>query len=241
MVRTERLELSRLAALEPKSSVSTNSTTSAEVKPCIQKRQAFTWRFGIWGGRWGSNPRQQESQSCALPTELRPPYCMLLAPRLPSGTPGRTRTCDHPLRRRMLYPAELRAPIHLQRRLKAFGFGKNLAILTFAVLPSDWLCSTSGANVIEVINGRQQGRSKKFSYIKELRENHGMRLCPTARSCENARPFSILSLWLTKRNDRKTDRRQSDCRQPPPADRATRRRTTPAGPARTGSGCDSGW
>ncbi len=29
MVRTERLELSRLAALEPKSSVSTNSTTSA--------------------------------------------------------------------------------------------------------------------------------------------------------------------------------------------------------------------
>ncbi len=30
MVRTERLELSRLAALEPKSSVSTNSTTSAQ-------------------------------------------------------------------------------------------------------------------------------------------------------------------------------------------------------------------
>ena len=28
---------------------------------------------GIWGGRWGSNPRQQESQSCTLPTELRPP------------------------------------------------------------------------------------------------------------------------------------------------------------------------
>ena len=30
MVRTERRELSRLAALEPKSSVSTNSTTSAD-------------------------------------------------------------------------------------------------------------------------------------------------------------------------------------------------------------------
>lgn len=27
-----------------------------------------------WGGRWGSNPRQPESQSGALPTELRPPY-----------------------------------------------------------------------------------------------------------------------------------------------------------------------
>lgn len=29
----------------------------------------------IWGGRWESNPRHQEPQSCALPTELRPPYC----------------------------------------------------------------------------------------------------------------------------------------------------------------------
>ena len=27
-----------------------------------------------------------------------------------NGAPGRTRTCGHPLRRRMLYPAELRAP-----------------------------------------------------------------------------------------------------------------------------------
>jgi hypothetical protein len=26
-----------------------------------------------WGDRWGSNPRQPESQSGALPTELRPP------------------------------------------------------------------------------------------------------------------------------------------------------------------------
>src|SRR5690606_27035069 len=28
---------------------------------------------GKWGGRRGLNPRHQESQSCALPTELRPP------------------------------------------------------------------------------------------------------------------------------------------------------------------------
>ena len=27
-----------------------------------------------------------------------------------NGAPGRIRTCDHPLRRRMLYPTELRAP-----------------------------------------------------------------------------------------------------------------------------------
>ena len=62
MVRKERLELSRREALEPKSSVSTNSTTSA---------------YGLqWGGRWGLNPRPPESQSGALPTELRPPlYC----------------------------------------------------------------------------------------------------------------------------------------------------------------------
>ena len=59
MVRMERLELSRLATLEPKSSVYTNFTTSA------------------WGGRRGSNPRPQESQSCALPTELRPPQFQL--------------------------------------------------------------------------------------------------------------------------------------------------------------------
>ena len=57
MVRKERLELSRREALEPKSSVSTNSTTSAKK----------------WGGRWDLNPRQPESQSGALPTELRPP------------------------------------------------------------------------------------------------------------------------------------------------------------------------
>ena len=27
----------------------------------------------VWGGRWGSNPRQPESQSGTLPTELLPP------------------------------------------------------------------------------------------------------------------------------------------------------------------------
>ncbi len=61
MVRKERLELSRREALEPKSSVSTNSTTPAE----------------RGGGRRDSNPRQPESQSGALPTELRPPLMML--------------------------------------------------------------------------------------------------------------------------------------------------------------------
>lgn len=31
-----------------------------------------------WGGRWGSNPRHLESQSSALPTELRPPYLSMV-------------------------------------------------------------------------------------------------------------------------------------------------------------------
>src|SRR5690554_5749123 len=112
MVRTERLELSHLAAPEPKSGVSTNFTTSAWLK---RKRQAGGLALSrIWGGRWESNPRHQEPQSCALPTELRPPYCVCcicLCQSCLYGAPGRTRTCDHPLRRRMLYPAELRAPI----------------------------------------------------------------------------------------------------------------------------------
>ena len=39
------------------------------------------------------------------------------------GAPGRIRTCDHPLRRRVLYPTELRAPYaHDQsRRLEMLG------------------------------------------------------------------------------------------------------------------------
>ena len=28
----------------------------------------------VWGARWGSNPRQPEPQSGALPTELRAPF-----------------------------------------------------------------------------------------------------------------------------------------------------------------------
>ena len=66
MVRKERLELSRREALEPKSSVSTNSTTPANK---VKKK---------WGGRWDLNPRPLESQSRALPTELRPPLFLFI-------------------------------------------------------------------------------------------------------------------------------------------------------------------
>ena len=68
-----------------------------------------------WGGRWGSNPRPPESQSGALPTELRPPLrhyiFYLLAVPYGVGTPCRIRTRDLRLRRPLLYPAELRAHV----------------------------------------------------------------------------------------------------------------------------------
>ena len=81
-----------------------------------------------WGGRWGSNPRPPESQSGALPAELRPPLISFQAAPVPQepcarpthnafghstkscpvwsviGAPGRTRTCNPQLRRLMLYP-----------------------------------------------------------------------------------------------------------------------------------------
>ena len=61
--------------------------------------------WGIqWGGRWGLNPRPPESQSGALPTELRPPLNRSI-----SGAPDRNRTCNPRLRRPVLYPIELRA------------------------------------------------------------------------------------------------------------------------------------
>jgi hypothetical protein len=39
---------------------------------------------------------------------------------------------------------------------------------------------------------RQQGKLKKMSYIKELRENPRVRLCPGVPPCENAPSFSPL-------------------------------------------------
>ncbi|CAE6919070.1 conserved protein of unknown function [Ectopseudomonas oleovorans] len=64
--------------------------------------------------------------------------------------------------------------------------------MALAVSPSEWLFLRSGANVIDAYAPRQQKKSKKFSDIKELRENDGRRLCPGEHPCENARPFFIL-------------------------------------------------
>ena len=117
------------------------------IKLSNKNARLLAWRFGTWGGRWESNPRHQEPQSCALPTELRPPYCaccILLVPKLPSGTPGRTRTCDHPLRRRMLYPAELRAPIHLQADSKLSAPAELLQALRLPSYPATGCARQAG-------------------------------------------------------------------------------------------------
>ena len=80
------------------------------------KKPAYNMQAFIWGGWWGSNPRQLESQSRALPTELQPP--------LTFGTPDRNRTCNPRLRRSVLYPVELRAlmPIRAGWLVGAVGF-----------------------------------------------------------------------------------------------------------------------
>ena len=81
--------------------------------PWSQTRCATKLRHAPnWGEWWGSNPRQPESQSGALPTELHPPlqhFQILKYQATINGAPDRIRTCDHPLRRRMLYPTELQA------------------------------------------------------------------------------------------------------------------------------------
>ena len=110
MVRTERLELSRLAALEPKSSVSTNSTTSALEALKAKAPDCKIWRLSKYGVDEGDRTLDNGSHNPVL-YQLSYAHHIactaLLVPKLPNGAPGRTRTCDHPLRRRMLYPAEL--------------------------------------------------------------------------------------------------------------------------------------
>jgi hypothetical protein len=77
--------------------------------------QAQVWCVGDGPGL---NRQPQESQSCALPIELPPPYSVVgrltygHRPQLSTGhrcMPGRNRTCDPRLRRPVLYPTELRA------------------------------------------------------------------------------------------------------------------------------------
>ena len=80
---------------------------------------------------------------------------------------------------------------------------------------------------------------KKFSYIKELRQIRGSPPLPRAASMRKCASFFHPIRWLPFRHDRTTDRRQSDRRQPSPADSPTRDRAPPA-PARSRPGGDPG-
>ena len=111
MVRTERLELSHLAALEPKSSVSTNFTTSA--RPVQKRKRQARPGDSEYGVDDGNRTHDTRSHNPVL-YQLSYAHHILLETKRLTGAPGRTRTCDHPLRRRMLYPAELRARLWLQ-------------------------------------------------------------------------------------------------------------------------------
>ena len=70
MVGRKGLEPSNLAALDPKSSVSTNSTTGPLIFRFYVDLEKLTTMnvniMKIWGERWDSNPRHQAPQACAL-------------------------------------------------------------------------------------------------------------------------------------------------------------------------------
>ena len=70
MVGRKGLEPSNLAALDPKSSVSTNSTTGPLIfRFYVDLVKLTTMNMYIrkyWGERWDSNPRHQAPQACAL-------------------------------------------------------------------------------------------------------------------------------------------------------------------------------
>ena len=59
----------------PVATLATYLLTRQSLTPRQQRKSGVRGsRFlAVWGGRWDSNPRRLESQSRALPTELRPP------------------------------------------------------------------------------------------------------------------------------------------------------------------------
>ncbi len=67
MVRTERLELSHLAAPEPKSGASTNSATSAYLAMIIQPKLNNIIKSKLWQGYLDSNQGMAASKAAALP------------------------------------------------------------------------------------------------------------------------------------------------------------------------------
>ena len=122
--------------------------------------QGIDFTENLWGDRWGSNPRQPESQSGTLPTELRSPLKELISiadnlivssflvlilkllincftTLINNGAPGETRTHNRPLRRRVLYPVELLA----REKNNSNSFNSCLSKKLNKITKSLWLLS----------------------------------------------------------------------------------------------------
>ena len=112
-----------------------------------------------------------------------------------NGAPGRTRTCDHPLRRRMLYPTELRALLSAFDQSADFKLRPVKGLPSKAVLPSSKLCSTSGANLNGLPSHRQQPNQKNFSLVKELRESSPVSPLPNGAVVRECASFFSPSRW----------------------------------------------
>ena len=87
MVRTERLELSHLAAPEPKSGVSTNFTTSAW-HYLKRKRQACAWRFLEYGVDDGNRTHDTRSHNPVLYQLSYAHHIAVLVPDSPMAHPA---------------------------------------------------------------------------------------------------------------------------------------------------------
>ena len=116
-----------------------------------------------WGDRWGSNPRQPESQSGALPTELRPPL-----KRMPdSGVPDRNRTCNPQLRRLVLYPVELRA--QFIRQTNNTSDYLNLVGVERFELPTSWSQTRRATRLRYTPRARHYtDRARKINFVREI-------------------------------------------------------------------------
>ncbi len=123
MVREERLELSRVTPLDPKSSASTNSATLANRCELSNRRRCLVKDLrrnnkinGVNDGTRTHDNRDHNPGLYQLSYAHHDNSFFLSPNYLTSyGTPGRTRTCYPRLRRPMLYPDELRALIYIGR------------------------------------------------------------------------------------------------------------------------------
>ena len=125
MVRKERLELSRVTPLEPKSSASTNSATLAQITAIAlcsavnsvdDRHKAVKWSTvtGVNDGTRTHDDRNHNPGLYQLSYAHHIQSLCLTArsshyKRILYGAPDRTRTCNLRLRRPLLYPVELRA------------------------------------------------------------------------------------------------------------------------------------